>query len=291
MLFSELTVIVQQYLTQELRFGIEFAAQVAGRAIVVDFLSVGVGQGIVGVLVVFLAVHLVVVDTVVIAHQGFCLQSLQRGDVFAEIEVQIGRGLERLLTVFAVTADVGGHHGHGVLFQIEAFIVQHGVLGIGVCRIEDTLFPQVADYVHGACVRSVALVGHAGQVGVELQSAQDLGRYVCADVELVVVQVAALEYTFLIEISEACIELHALVAAGYADVVLRLWSGFCNDQIVPVGDAACAVGQSREVSLAEANGPSVDVVPFLLVVDGHCVVRAGQLRHLVGFLYGIGTAV
>ena len=291
MLLGELAVVVQDELTQELRFGIEFAAQVARRAVVVDLLSVGVGQGIVGVLIVFLAVYLVVVHAIVVADQRLGLQTLERTDVFAEVEVQVGRRLEGLLAIFAVTADVGRHHGHGVLFQVEAFVVQHCVVGVGVSGIEHALLPQVADDVHGAVVGGVALVGHAGQVGVELQTAHYLCGDVGAYVELVVVQVAALEDTLLVEVTEAGVELHALVAARDAYVMLGLGRCLGDDQVVPVGGAACAVGQSREVSLAEADGTAVDVVPFLLVVDGHRVVRAGQFGHLVGNLDGVGTAV
>jgi len=140
-------VVVHCELSQHLRLVIKLAAHVAGRTFVIDFLLVGTGLFVISILVVLFTESLVVVGTVVVTEHGFGSQPLQYRSVFAEVCRQSSRGLEIFLFVLLVTGNVGRHHGHSVLFHIQTVVVQHCSLGIGVCRIENTLTPVVTDDV------------------------------------------------------------------------------------------------------------------------------------------------
>ena len=89
-----------------------------------------------------------------------------------------------LLAVFLVAGDVGCHHRHRVLLQVEAVVVQHRLLLVHIGREQHALLPQVPDQCDCVGVRCAAVVRKRADAEVHIQTIDDLGVDVRAQIVL-----------------------------------------------------------------------------------------------------------
>ena len=199
-MLAELAVVVEHELHKALLAVVGGLLQLVWRAVCEELLGVG-SVSVVHIEIVFLAEGLIVVITEIVAVQCLGGKSLQGVNVLAEVEIEGAGSLELLLLVLPVTGDVGSHHCHGILIEVETVVVEHGMLLVGIGRIEDTSGPVVADDVHGTGVRVVLSIAECGEIHVELEALENLGCHIRTEVVLAVVQVTGLEEAFLIDIT------------------------------------------------------------------------------------------
>ena len=158
MLGGECPVVVEHYLGKGLPFAVSVLAEVVRGAVGKEFLLILAGNAVLRVEVIFLAESLIVVLAVVVAEHSLELQSLELLDGRSEIIFEGSCESDVLLLVCPVSGNVGSHHCHGVLLEVETVVVEHRVGIVRIGRIEHALFPIVPDDVHGTCIRSVPLV-------------------------------------------------------------------------------------------------------------------------------------
>ena len=118
-------------------------SQIAGRARCIQLLFVSLCGRVVGILIVLLAIDSVVVQMIVVAKHGFCLQTLQYIGQRTKVILYDARGKHLALLVATIARYVGRHLCHRVLLQVQAIVVEHGARLIGIGWEEHALSPIV----------------------------------------------------------------------------------------------------------------------------------------------------
>ena len=268
-----------------------FLAQLGWRAACVNLLDIGICYRIVGILVVLATIDFVLVHVEVVRVHGSCGQSFEGIYILSKVEGDSALSQHLVTLVLSVSADRAGHFGYSVLAQIQILIVQHGVLWVGISCCQRALAPVVADDVGGRCVRCVTVIEHAVYLQLKVQSFHNLSVNLRCDVKLVVVQVAALQETFLIEVTHAHEILHLFRTAADSHVMIGLRGCLGKNQLVPVGALFGTVTVFFDSLFGKHGSTSVDVVLLELVHQRHGTNGIEQLRHAFGSLDGERTAV